>query len=179
MLHLFHANAASVCPKCFICFKCMLHSSVSCCKCRPTTLVSMRVCRAMPRPPTRGGGTDRCRRFREEAQVAQCCCGRDRAVVKEAGESLPGSLEEMDAVPVWKRQGRVIRAAWAADLKRAVRMRTPETELARAVHKSERTGRSHGRPDGRKRPDVWTLMLRILKNIVVKALPWSRLLSYP
>jgi hypothetical protein len=33
-------------------------------------------------------------------------------------------------------------------------------EVAWAAHKSERMGRSsHGRPDGRRRPDVWALVL--------------------
>ena len=32
MLHMFHTHVASVCSKYFICFKRMLHSSVSCCK---------------------------------------------------------------------------------------------------------------------------------------------------
>jgi hypothetical protein len=40
MLHIFHTHVANVCPKCFICSKCMLHSSVSCCKCRSSALVS-------------------------------------------------------------------------------------------------------------------------------------------
>jgi hypothetical protein len=40
MLHMFHTHVARVYPKCFIYFKCMLHSSVSCCKCRPPVSVS-------------------------------------------------------------------------------------------------------------------------------------------
>jgi hypothetical protein len=106
MFHMFHTHIASVCPKCFICFKCMLHSSVSCCKCRPPALVSMRAGRAKPRPPTHGGGaghTDSVgRRHRPRSAVA-----------KEARASLSGGLKETDAAPVWKRQEQVIRAAWA------------------------------------------------------------------
>ena len=69
------------------------------------------------------------------------------AVVEEAGASLPGGLEETGITPEWKRWGRVIRAAWAADLKRVVRMRAWETELAQATRESERTERSsRGRP---------------------------------
>ena len=33
MLHMFHTHVASVCSKYFICFRRMLHSSVSCYKC--------------------------------------------------------------------------------------------------------------------------------------------------
>jgi hypothetical protein len=33
MLHKFHTYVVNVCSKCFICFRRMLHSSVSCCKC--------------------------------------------------------------------------------------------------------------------------------------------------
>jgi hypothetical protein len=33
MLYMFHRYVASVCFKCFICFRLVLHSSVSCCKC--------------------------------------------------------------------------------------------------------------------------------------------------
>jgi poly(3-hydroxybutyrate) depolymerase len=113
MLHMFYTYVASVCPKCFICFKCMLHLSVSCCKCKPPALVSMRAGRAKPQPPTRGGGAGR-------------------------------------AVLLWKRRGRVIRAARAVDLKRAVRMQARKMELTRTVHESKRTERSsHGRPDVR------------------------------
>jgi hypothetical protein len=66
MLQLFYLDVAYVlhtcckrCSKYFICFECMLHSSVSCCKCRPPWLVSMRVDRAKPRPPMREGGAGR------------------------------------------------------------------------------------------------------------------------
>ena len=84
-------------------------------------------------------------------------CGN---VLEEVGASLPGSLEETGTVPVWKRCGRVIRAAWAADLKWAVRMRARETELVQAACESERTKRSnHGHPDRRKLPDVLVLVL--------------------
>jgi hypothetical protein len=56
--------------------------------------------------------------------------------------------------------GRVIRAAWVADSKRAVRMRAWKTELVRAARESKRTGRSRrGRLDERKRPYVWALVL--------------------
>ena len=84
MLHIFHTHVASVCPKCFICFKCMLDSSVFCCKCRPPALVSMRTGRAKLRPPTRGGGADHCRRCGEEAHRP-----RD-AIVEEAGGESSG-----------------------------------------------------------------------------------------
>ena len=33
MLHMFHTHVASVCSKYFIYFRCMLHSSILCCKC--------------------------------------------------------------------------------------------------------------------------------------------------
>ena len=78
-------HVASVCPKCFICFKCMLYSSVSCCKCRPPALVSMRAGRAKPRPLMRGRGA--CRR--------RLCGRRHRlrgAVMEEAGASHPSSI---------------------------------------------------------------------------------------
>ena len=95
------------------------------------------------RPPTCGGGAGRRRRCRKEAQVAW-------AVVEEAGASLPDGLEDTGAASVWKRQGGVIRAAWTADLKRAIRIRARETELARAAHEYELTGwSSYGRPDVR------------------------------
>ena len=90
----------------------------------------------------------------EEAQVTTGGVGRRHrprgAVVEEAGASLPGGMEETGVAPVWKRQGRVIRAPWAVDLKWAVQMRAREMELARAARESERTGRSScGRPDVR------------------------------
>jgi hypothetical protein len=57
----------------------------------------------------------------EKAQAAADGVGRRHrlrsVVVEEAGVSLPGGLEETGVVSVWKRQGRVIRAAWATDLK--------------------------------------------------------------
>jgi hypothetical protein len=80
---MFRTHVANVCLKCFICFKCMLHSSVSCCKCKLPALVSMRAGRAKSRPPTHGGG----------------------AVVEEAGASLPGGLEEMGAALVLEEAG--------------------------------------------------------------------------
>jgi hypothetical protein len=102
---MFHTHVASVCPICFIYFKCMLHSSVSCCKCRPPALVSMRVVRAKPRPPTHGGGVGRHRHCGKEAQAARCYCGRDggeslvwpgrdgrRVGVEEAGASHPSNV---------------------------------------------------------------------------------------
>jgi hypothetical protein len=64
------------------------------------------------------------------------------AIVKEAGASLPGGLEETGVAPVWKRRGRVIRATSATDLKREDRMRARRTELARVTRESERTRRS-------------------------------------
>jgi hypothetical protein len=86
-------------------FQCMLHSSISCCKSRPPTLVSMSVGRAKPRPSMRGGGVGRRRRCRKEAQAARCSCGRDggkssgwpkrnghRAGVEEAGASHPSNV---------------------------------------------------------------------------------------
>jgi hypothetical protein len=105
MLHMFHTHVASICLKCFICFKCMLHLSVSCCKCRLLVLVSMRAGRAKPWPPTRGWGASVPPRYGEEAQAARCCCRRDggesserpgkdgrRANVEEAGASHPMSV---------------------------------------------------------------------------------------
>jgi hypothetical protein len=102
---MFHTHVANICSKCFICFKCMLHSSVSCCKCGPPSLVSMRVGRAKPWGPTCGGGAGHPWWYVEEAQVAQCCCergmgqssgwpGRDgrRADVEEAGVCHPSSV---------------------------------------------------------------------------------------
>ena len=74
---MFHIHVASVCPKCFICFKSMLYSSVPCCKCRPPASVSMRAGKAKPQPPMRGGGAGHCQRCGEEAQGARCCCERD------------------------------------------------------------------------------------------------------
>jgi hypothetical protein len=74
---MFHTHVARVCPKYFICFKFMLHSSVSCCKCRPPALVSTSASRAKPWPSTPGGGVGGRRWCGEEAQAAWCCCGRD------------------------------------------------------------------------------------------------------
>jgi len=85
MLHMFHTHVASVCHKYFICFKCMLHSSVSYCQCRLPALVSMRAGRAKPWPPMRGGGA--CRR--------RLCARRHRlrgAVMEEVGASHPSSM---------------------------------------------------------------------------------------
>ena len=83
----------------------MLHSSVSCCKCRPPTLVSIKAGRAKLRTPTPGGGTGRRRRCGEEAQAARCNCGRGAGEssrrpirderhggVEETGASHPNSL---------------------------------------------------------------------------------------
>ena len=100
----------------------------------------------------------------EEAQATASDVGRRHrphgAAVEEAGASLPDGLEETGAAPMWKREGQVIRAAWATNLKRAVQMRARETELARAAHDSERTGWSgHRRPGRRRCPDVRTLVL--------------------
>jgi hypothetical protein len=64
----------------------MLHSSVSCCKCRPSALVSMRAGRAKPRPPMCGGGVGRA--------PAVWAGGTGRTML------------------LWKRRGRVFRAAW-------------------------------------------------------------------
>jgi hypothetical protein len=58
---------------------------------------------------------------------------------------------------VWKRWGRVIRAAWAADLKRAVRMRAREMELAGGV-RIRADGMEHPRTFGRLLvPDIKNL----------------------
>jgi hypothetical protein len=116
MLHMFHTHVVSIYSKCFICFKCMLHSSISCCKCRPSVLVSMRAGRAKPQPPTRGGVAGRRQLCGEEAHAARYCCGRG------GGESF-GRTGRDGAVPVWKMRERVIRAAWAVDLKPAVHIR--------------------------------------------------------
>jgi hypothetical protein len=88
----------------------------------------------------------------DEVQACRRGMGRRHrprgAVVEETGASLPSGLEKTAAEPMWKRRGRVIRWAWAADLKRAVRMRARKTELARVARKSKWTvQRSHGRPD--------------------------------
>ena len=96
MLHIFHTHVASVCPKYFICFKYMLHSSILCCKCRPPALVSM------------WAGPSRGHRRIEEAQAAAGGVGRRHrprgAIVEEVGESLPCGLEEADAARVCKRR---------------------------------------------------------------------------
>jgi hypothetical protein len=92
---MFHTNVASVCPKCFICLKCMLHSSVSCCKCRPPASVSMGAGRAKPRPPTCGGGASRRRRCGEEAggeSSGRPRRDRRRTGMEEAGASHPSSV---------------------------------------------------------------------------------------
>jgi hypothetical protein len=103
------AYISHTCCKCmsqmFHCSKCMLQSSVSCCKCRPPALVSIRTSRAKPRPPTRGGGASRRRLCGEEAQAMRCYCGRGggksfgrpgrdghRDGVEEAGSSHPSSV---------------------------------------------------------------------------------------
>ena len=48
MLHMFDTHVASVCSKYFICFKRMLHSSVSCCKCFVFQRYAQRVMGARP-----------------------------------------------------------------------------------------------------------------------------------
>jgi hypothetical protein len=86
----------------------------------------------------------------EEAQAAQCCCKRGegesfgwpkrdgrRAGVEETGASHPSSVGTVD-------------------LKRVVWMRAWETELARAIRESERTGQSN-----HWCPNVRTLVLPI------------------
>jgi hypothetical protein len=89
---MFNTQIVSVCSKCFIYFKCMLHSSVLCCKCRPPALVSIDAWRRRRPPPAVWE-----RRHR--------LCG---AVMKEAGANLPSDLpsdlEETGIVPVWKRR---------------------------------------------------------------------------
>jgi len=125
---MFHTYVASVCHKCFICFKCMLYLSVSSCKCRLLALVSIRVGRAKPWPPMRGGGVGRRRACGEEAQGARWCYGRG------GGESSEQ------------------RGQW--DLKRAVQMRAQKTELMRATRESEWTEWSSlGCPNERRCPD--------------------------
>jgi hypothetical protein len=96
-----------------------------------------------PQPLTRGGSVGHHRVVWEEAQATRCCCGRGKA-------SLPSGLKKTCAASVWKRRGRVIRAAWIVDLKRAVRIRAQKMELPR---ESERMGRS-----SRRRPDVRALV---------------------
>jgi hypothetical protein len=104
MLQLFYLDVTyvfthmllSVCPRYFICFKCMLYSSVSCCKCRPLALLSMRAGSAKPRLPTRGGGARRRRRCGEEAQGAWCCCkrGRDESFGRTGIDGRRAGVEE-------------------------------------------------------------------------------------
>ena len=89
----------TVCPKCFICFKCVLHSSVHVTECRSLVLVSMRAGRAKPWPPTRGGGIGRHPRCGEEAQGVRCCYEKG----KDESSGQPG--RNGDATPVWKRRG--------------------------------------------------------------------------
>jgi hypothetical protein len=99
----------------------------------------------------------------EEAQAAAVSVGREHrprsAIVEEVGTSLLCSLEETGTTPVWKRQGRVIRAAWAAGLKRRFGYECRKRS-ARAARESKRTGRS-----SRGRPNIRTLVLPILDSI--------------
>jgi hypothetical protein len=95
MLYMFYTHVASVCPKYFFCFKCMLHLSVSRCKCRPPALVSMRVGRAKLRPPTHGGDA-----------------GRRRAV-------WGGGTAR--TVLLWNRRRRVFRTDWKSRASRQCR----------------------------------------------------------
>jgi hypothetical protein len=78
-------------------------------------------------------------------------------------------VEEAGEASVWKRQGRVIWAVWAAEQKGVVQTPAWEAELARAaelVRESERPGRSTcGRPDMRNHTDVRTLVFQIRKHI--------------
>ena len=73
-----------------------------------------------------------------------CYCGRG------GGESFGRPVSDGAPRRCGRCGGRVIRAAWTADLKWTVQMRAREMELARAARESERTGRSScGRPDVR------------------------------
>jgi hypothetical protein len=56
MLHMFHIYVASVCSKCFICFRLMLHSSISCCKCFVFQRYVQRVMGAQPGRSGKGRG---------------------------------------------------------------------------------------------------------------------------
>jgi hypothetical protein len=106
----------------------------------------MRAGRAKPRLTTHEGGAGR-RRCGEEAQVVRCYCGRG------GGESSSGP-EETSAAPVWKRRGRVIRAAWAADLKRVVLGCERGKQSWHGWHANpSRWGSSRGHPDKMQRPD--------------------------
>ena len=67
------------------------------------------------------------------------------AVAEKAGASLPDGLEKTGAALVWKRQGRVIRGAWAVDLKQVAWMR------ARAGNGSG-AGGARIRADGAEQP---------------------------
>jgi hypothetical protein len=99
----------------------------------------MRAVRANPQPPTV-----------EEAQAAAGGVGRRHkpcsAAVEEAGASLPG--RDVRCVGV-EETGASHRAAWAADLRRAVRMTAWKTKLVRAALEFKQTGRSsRRRPNG-------------------------------
>jgi hypothetical protein len=90
-------------------------------------------------------------------------CTSHAVLCARGGASLLGSVEETGAALVWKRWGQVIQATWAADLKRAVRMRARETELERVARESERIGQSsRGCPDESRRSDVQALALSFL-----------------
>jgi hypothetical protein len=83
---MFHTHVASLYPKCFICFKYMLHSSVSCCKCRSSALVSLE-----------GGqgqavAIDAWRRCRPPPVVWGGDTGHAVLLWKRRGASHPGSM---------------------------------------------------------------------------------------
>jgi hypothetical protein len=81
---MFHTHVASVCAKCFICFKCMLHSSVSRCKCSSAGVHE-------------GGQDQAVATNARKKQAAAGCVGSRQAVVEESGASLPDGLEETEA----------------------------------------------------------------------------------
>jgi hypothetical protein len=148
MLQIFHTHVASICPKYFICFKCMLYSSVSCCKCRPLVLVSMRTGRAKPQPPTRGGGAGHRRRCGEEAQATWCCCGRGggKSSVRPRRDGRHAGVEESGT----SHSSNVGSRSEAGS--------SDTSELAQATRESEWMGWS-----SRGRLDVQALVLPVLE----------------
>jgi hypothetical protein len=107
--------------------------------------------------------------------------GRAAPVWKRRG-SHPSSMEEVGTkrcgreageVPVWKKQGQVIRAAWATEQKGAVQTRAREAEV---VHESERPGRSRCGASGRAQPSGRSDAS--LSVVQLFGLVWFTLLNY-
>ena len=90
MLHMFHTHVVSICFKCFICFKRMFRSSVSCCKCFVFQWCSESY-GGMARAPGEGARRAGCRRMWHGTRLGSCGRGMLVLVLAPARRERRGS----------------------------------------------------------------------------------------